>query len=570
VVSDATKAFTLPTTGVAAAAIGAGVALPLVGSYAPVIGDPDSAWFVTSTQHVQRNGFDLLKETQDVFIPHLTIGPLLAFRGYQAAIPFMILTVIGLSALVGYLGYRLTNRGAGALAAASTLLLIPAIPERADRLPMYAAAFFFGYGAGWLLHRAMAQPDKRWLPVAAGVGLVLSYESHGVGQIFVLVPFLLLMLHPWRQARRPFLITLGTMAVFSIPRLLVNLSVDGLSDLRTNYADFMVQDYLTIVNRDFWEHNNDTSPLGYVTNLPSMTEDALGSRTMLLLLVLPIVLAALRSGWSARIFVGVSAVVFLAALAINSPATFGRYLAPLAVGLALVVAVGVVAMLKGGGEARLIGRIVLSVLTAAALFQLVDSVSEKVEQRNQLIVGPAPEFAATIDDDRTVIGVRPHQILWTDPSVPTAYARTMTEEDWVTYLTWPDDDSVVEMMDRYDAGWVYVMPDSRLEVDYHTTWLEPTYGLSAEHVERINESDQFCLVKEVHGHLLYRRGECQPGDLRVRPEEFLMPFYGLTPEEAENGFDGFDDPEEIEGGPESDELDDPTGQLEEDADAAEL
>lgn len=558
-VRGAAKPFTDPVTGLAAALVGTGVALPLVGTYAPVIGDPDSAWFVTSTREVQDHGIGLLQETQDVFVPHLTLGPLLALGGYRAAIPFMILTVVALSALTAYLAYRLTNRGAGALAASVVLLAIPAIPERADRLPMYAAAFFFAYGAGWLLHRAMSdQGANRWLPVGAGLGLVLAYEAHGVGQVFILVPFLLLLLHPWRQARRPLLITFLTMAVASIPRVVVNLSVDGLADFRTNYADFLIQKYLPIVNRDFWGHNNDTTPLGYVTNLPDMTEKALGSRAMLLLLLVPVVLAAVRSGRRARTFVAGSAGIFLLALVVNSPATFGRYLAPLAVGLALVAAVGVTVALRGTDEARLVGRVLLAVLTFAAFFQMMDNVSNAVEQRNTIEGGPTPDLVAAIDDDKTVIGVRPHQLLWTDPSVPTVYGRTMDEEDWVTYISWPDDDTVTEMMDRYDVGWVYVMPDQRLEVIYHETWLEPTYGLTVDHVERLHESDRFCLVTEAGGALLYRYGDCRPGDLRLRPKEFLEPFYGADSEAVEDELES--NSEEFGGTGEDGEEDDVTSE----------
>lgn len=525
-VSEAARVFTEPTTGWAAALVGAGVSLPLVGAYAPLTYDPDSAWFVTSTQHVRNNGIDLLRETQDVFLPHLTIGPLLDLGGYQAAIAFMILTAIALSALTGYLGYRLTGRGSGALVAVVTLLAIPSMPDRADRLPMYAAVFAFAYGAGWLLHRAMGNPERSiWLPVAAGVGFVLAYEAHGVGQVFLLVPFLLLLLHPWHRARRPFLVSLVTIGVLSIPRVVVNLSTDGLQNFRTNYADFTVQKALPVINRDFWGHNNDTTPLGYVTNLPGMAQEALGSRAMLLLVAIPIVLAGLRAGRRARLFVIVSAGIFLTALAVNSPATFGRYLTPLGVGLALVVAVGVAIALRGEGELQLVGRILVVVLSFAAFFQVVDTVSTKVTSRENIVHGPWPRLAAAVDDDRRVTGVRPHQLLWADPAIRTIYGRTMTEEDWVTFLSWPSDQEVTEMMDRNDIGWVYIMPDLRMEIDYHQSWVEPFHDLTVNHAESIMESDRFCLVTEDTGYLLYRYGSCQPGDLRTIPEDVTEEFY---------------------------------------------
>jgi hypothetical protein len=443
-------------------------------------------------------------------------------------------TAIALSGLTAYLGYRLTGRGSGALVAAVSLLVIPAIPERADLLPMYAASFGLAYGAGWILHRSMSNPTRhRWAPAAAGLGFVLAYEAHGVGQIFLLIPFLLLALHPWRRAWRPLVLSLATIAVLSVPRVIVNLSVGGFENFRTNYADFQVQKYLPVINRDFWGHNIETSPLGYLANLPGMTEEVFGGRTLFLLMAIPIGLAAVRAGRRARLFVIAATAVFLAALAVNSPATFGRYLTPLAVGFALVVAVGVVTALRGEGEARVVGRILVVVLGFAAFFQMVDTVSAKMESREELVHGPLPRLAAAVDDDRSVTGVRPHQLVWADPTIRTEYGRTMTEDDWVAFLSWPDDDTVTEIMDRNGIGWVYIMPHPRFEIDYHQTWLEPAYGLEVNHVAGIVESDRFCLVAEEGGHLLYRYGECRPGDLRVMRQE-VAEFYDV-------GFDDGDD-----------------------------
>jgi hypothetical protein len=509
-----TRIFTEPSTALAPALLGAGLALPLIGSYGPNVADPDSAWIVAATQETRDNGIELIQQTQDALLPHLTTSPLLAIGGFQAAVPFMILTMMGLVALTAYLGQRISGHAAGAIAAAAALLAMPAMVARTDRLPMYAAAFAFAYGSGWLLHRAMSDPRRhRWLPLAAGVGFVLAYEAHNVGQIFLMLPFLLLLLHPLRRALRPLALTLATIAVVSIPRIAINLSVDGLKDFRSNYTSWAIsQGYLRQINQNFYGLNVEKSPVRYLGNIPGMVETAVGGRGVLLLIAIPAVLAALRSGRRSMAFVVASAGMFFLALVVAAPATYDRYVTPLAAGFALAAGVGVAIALRDSRTSRTLGMLMVSALVVAAFYQMSDTVASKAEQHAMVSHGPLPTLASYIDDDRRVLGIRSHQLARVDPTIPTLFGRKMAEEDFVTFVTWPSDEEVAELMDRLDVGWVYVLPDPRFEVRYHQTWLEPVYGETVNHPLELAASEDFCLVTDINGYRLYRYGDCQPGD----------------------------------------------------------
>lgn len=548
IVNNAARILTLPTTGLAAVVIGGGVAMPLISTYAPIVHDPDSAWFITSTQHVQENGIGLLQETHDVFLPHLTVGPLLTIGGYQAVIAFVILNMVALAVLTAYIGYRITHDGAGALVAATVLLSIPAIIDRVDRVPMYPAAFFFAYGSAFLLHQAMANPERtRWLPVVSGLGIVLAYEAHGVGQIFLTIPFLLLLLHPWAKSRRPFFIALVTVAVASLPRLWMNVSVDGFRAMRSSYADFSITKYLPIINKEFWGYNSDTTPIGYLANVPGMAERAFGGRGTLLLLLIPLVIAAMNAGRRALVFGVVTTALFIAALTISSPSTFDRYLTPLGVGFALVVAVGAVGILRSGDQGKVIGRVVVGAILVGGLFQMIDTSSGKATDREAIVHGPSSDLAAAVDNDKAVVGVRPYQLLYTDHTIEAINGRLMAEDDWITFLTWPSDEEVAEVLERYNIGWVYIMPDYRFEVEYHQTWTERLYDLPVRHVFEVLNSDDFCLATEEFGNMVFRYGECQPGDLRTVPDEIYESFYDAKADadpEGEVPVDG--SPEETE------------------------
>ena len=101
---DAWRGAFAPPRAVAAWIVGAGVGLPLLALYAPMITDADSAWIVVSTDRVRDQGLHLLQQNQDVFLPHLVVGPLLRLGGYPAANAFAAISVIALLALASTLG----------------------------------------------------------------------------------------------------------------------------------------------------------------------------------------------------------------------------------------------------------------------------------------------------------------------------------------------------------------------------------------------------------------------------------------------------------------------------------
>lgn len=530
--SELTRVFTMPKSGVTAVVLGLSVGFPVIGTYVPLITDTDSGWLITSSLHLRQDGMSVLEETQNVFLPHLIYGPLLAVDGFRAAVLFSIGTTMALCGLTSYLGYKITGTGAGALVAALSLLALKGLPA-ASTLPMYPLMFFFGYGASWLLHRAMADPNRsKLLPVAAGIGFVLTYEAHAIGQLFLLVPLLLLLLHPWSRARLPLAITLVTGLVFSIPRILVNLAEGGTTAFRSNYTDYMTQKYLGIVNRDLWGQDVDAAPVEYLANVPRMTLNAVGSYGLLVLLLIPVLFAALRSRWRSSLFVVICAVLFIAALAVISPSTFARYLTPLGVGLALVAAVGVVAMLKES-QTTTFGWLFAGGLLIMAVAQMTTMVNSVALVSRGVRTGPITQISEAIDDDRGVVGVRSPKLAWVDPNLRTENHRTMTEEDWLTYLVWPNDEAVAEVLDRYDIGWLVIIPnrprDEPLglthEVDYHQTWITPTYGLQVNHVGGAMTSDMLCLSAASDGYLLYRYGSCEPGDIKDVPSGFPYGIY---------------------------------------------
>ena len=120
-----------PPRWIASWIIGAGIGLPLLALYAPMISDADSAWIVVSTNRVREQGMHLLQVNQDVFLPHLVIGPLVRWGGYPAANGFAVVSVIALAR---------ARIGAG--------LLADAAPDRRVRRRVHPAGHARDRGAG--------------------------------------------------------------------------------------------------------------------------------------------------------------------------------------------------------------------------------------------------------------------------------------------------------------------------------------------------------------------------------------------------------------------------------------
>jgi hypothetical protein len=191
---------------------------------------------------------------------------------------------------------------------------------------------------------------------------------------------------------------------------------------------------------------------------------------------------------------------------------FPRYYAPLWPGMAILVGVGGAALARRTGRLRAVARPVAA-LGTVGLAVLAWSSLGKVGERQLMQVRvvhlrPYHELAALIDDDRGVIGARSHALLNVSTRNPTWGGQFLTEDEYVTYLTWPSDEEVLEVLDRHDIGWVLIHANLDLELGYHDTWLLPHHGRPARHVARVAESPSFCRVAAIDGYQLYRVGGC--------------------------------------------------------------
>jgi len=125
------------------------------------------------------------------------------------------------------------------------------------------------------------------------------------------------------------------------------------------------------------------------------------------------------------------------------------------------------------------------------------------------MVAALAALADHIPPGEGVMGVRSNLMVYVDPNLHTLYGRTMSEKDFVTYLTWPDDRAVIRMMRRLGVSWVVVRDSKFGETTYHETWLRPVYGERDRHAHRIHDSDDFCREARINRTVLYSIGSCK-------------------------------------------------------------
>jgi hypothetical protein len=517
----------------AAFALGALLATPLLGLYAPILfNDADSARLVASVRYVQGGTFGYFPETQEPLLPHVLLGPSIALRGLAGAKLFAIASVQTLCGVTALLTRRITGSMWGAGAAALGLLSLSAVLERATHLPMYSTMLALGYFGSWLAYRAMTTPQAHWRYVLpAGLCLALAPEAHGVGQLFLAVPFLLVVFAPtagtgMAQMGR----TYATILVVSLPRIVINLSEGPLATFAGSRTDYWVTNgYVSEIQRRFWGPKLyigiDEGAGEYVTRLPERYLDSLGAQGWLVVVLAGIAWLLCTRG-RARWFV-IAVVAFMAlALTIKRVPPFSRYYSPLWPGMAILVGVLVGSLARRRTLLTRLGAAFCSVvLVAAAAVTYRDSARGFDRVRHAVDTSAYPSLAAAIDDGKGVIGARAHQALMSvSTNIQTWGDQFLTEDEYVTYLTWPSDNVVIEMLERHNIGWVLIHPYLPLELLYNDTWLVPYHGKSARHVDAIAMSPRFCKYLEVGGFVLYKLGSCTPN-----PSSTTFPTRGAAP-----------------------------------------
>jgi hypothetical protein len=203
----------------------------------------------------------------------------------------------------------------------------------------------------------------------------------------------------------------------------------------------------------------------------------------------------------------------LLAITVKQIPAFSRYYSPLFPGMAMLSGVLIAVLLRHRRPLfRTVGAICAAFLLvgAAGTFHNVWRVAERSRQTTEDDL-PVQRLVASIDDDRGVIGARAHQLVFgVTTDIPTWGDQYLTEDEYVTYLTWPSDEEVLDLLARHDIGWVVIHNNHLLETKYNDVWLQPFHGRNAHYLEAVAASSNFCPWFEENLYRLYKVGPCEP------------------------------------------------------------
>jgi hypothetical protein len=490
--------------------------LPLVAFFTRVlIGDSDSARMVASIQYVRHQDWNYLLQTQENYMPHLLIGPILAIGGIAAAKVFTILTVQALAGVVSFVSWKLTGHWVAALGSLLALLSFPGIVERTAFLPMYPMMLALGYAGTYLSYRAIVSQGRTRMILAAlaGLCLALSPEVQPVGQVFILLPALLVVGTGVRRALPALFRVYAALAVFLLPRAIINLSEGGLSHILSYRVDFWItKGYLVQIQREFLLYPLRLSYPDYIGTL--ITRGPRIAGTLGVVVVLLGVAGLVLTRPRLRRFGIVACVFFLAPLLIARAPFASRYFSPLLVGGAWAVGALIAGPIRRPSLAsKAVGVGLVVVLGIFAVVNMGSVLREMRGRQKTVLNSPYRELASRIMNGRGVIGARSSNLLFVDPDLRTYGGQFLSESEYVAYLTWPSDDTVIRVMQKHHIGWVLIMT-RRWEIRYNNAWLVPAYGKSARQVFAVDASPNFCLELEAPPFRLYKLG-CPP---REAPE----------------------------------------------------
>lgn len=516
VIRSLSDAWRAPSGAWVACALGVVVAIPLWVLYAPIVfGDADSARIVAATRYLLdgHDPLDYFRRTQEPTLPPIVLGPVVALWGLAGVKAFAIVSLQVVAGVTAFITYRVTRSLWGAAVAAASLLCLAAVTERAVKLPFYGVMLALGYLGAWLSYAAMTEPDRRFrYALAAGPVLALAAEAHGVGLLFLAVPVLVsVFARDLRDAVDALVRIYGAALVILVPRLAINLSDGGLTAVTSPRADYWITEgHLTEIQTSYFGYAGvGEGRREFLSRLPERFIDLLGPHGWLIV-VLATVAAVLACRGRARIFVLAAIGFFVVAVTQKRIPPFARYYAPVWPGLAVLVGVGCAALLRRGVAGRIAAGLVSVVVAVTAVVTLGDA-SAAYEARRETITSSAmATVAGAVDDGKGVIGARATQVFFSvGADVATWGDQFLTEDEYVTYLTWPSDREVLAMLDEHDIGWVYVISDPTLEIDYNDTWLKPAHGVEARHVSAVDQSPNFCRwLTTLAGNRLYRVGAC--------------------------------------------------------------
>jgi hypothetical protein len=409
--------------------------------------------------------------------------------------------------LVVGVAWRITGM---AWAGAITGLFLMSSPEywqRSSNLPAYQPFVLFGYLGLFLIAYACRDPRRSSaFAIAGGIALALSVYSFTIGLLFL--PAALLVVLVLKSHWKPALLSLSVAGVLLLPFAIWHIAVAGVRHAFYYPHNFLLVEYWDGL-QPFYRRPDYDVPAYATQALPDML---LGAAPIWLWLLAGAGLLVIAKVHGPRVSAIISGTMVAALVphVVTQPAPFPRYAYIVVPAITLVAGVGLTLAVQSLARHRA-GRhlSVLATSTIALLAVLTASTAISTHLDDVRTARASPLYAelqtvaSKIDDDRALLARASYlQALLPDNQVYTFLF--FSEDDYLDYILWQDEERVRELFADRNVGWVVFQKNvHRWERDFNY-WAFTASGYPPRHYICLPQSAGFTEVYDGQSFTLYK------------------------------------------------------------------
>ena len=436
-----------------------------------------------------------------IYAPFFVIG----HPGFATVVPALFGAL--LLALVAVIAWRITGLPWAGAIAGLFLLSSPEYWQRSSNLPAYQPFVFFGYSGLFLIASACRNPrHSTAFAIAGGTALAFSVYSFTIGLLFL--PAALLVVLILRSHWKPALLSLSVAGMLLLPFAIWHIAVAGVRHAFYYPYNFLLVEYWDGLHSFYRRPDYDVP--GYATQaLPDMLLAAAPIWLWLLAGVGLLVIAKVH-GSRVSAMIAAAMVATLVPHIVTQPAPFSRYVYIAVPAIALMAGAGLalaVQLLAQNEARRYLVVLTTSVIALLAVVTASTAISTHLDDvraaRASPLYGELESVASKIDDDRALMARASYlQALLPDNQVYTFLF--FSEDEYLDYILWQDEERVRELFADRDIGWVLFQKNiHRWERDFNY-WAFTATGQPPRHYICLPQSAGFTEVHDGDSFTLYK------------------------------------------------------------------
>jgi hypothetical protein len=469
---------------------------------------PDSGTVLSISRTLAQGDPSIVWSTQSPALQDSLYAALLALDVPVGTYPTVV-SSFGLGLLLGFFAYRATG---DRLAAAVPLLVIAfssAFWIQAGYLTLYSGFVLLGWCGLYLALGYMVHGRSFWWCVGGSLLLAASVYTFTTAIVFMIVPCLAVPFFFSREVARRLGVVWLMVGTLVAPWVIWHLKVGGLKYFYYHPLNWFGVKYLAIVNDEFW-HYERTSLWGYSGSMLNVALHDLVPPALLLLVIPGVWYVWRKLGAKDVLFAFVCLAAYAGVLLFTRPAPYARYFFPILPLVVLFVSAGIWVAIENAGS--VVGRAgLIALIVATGAVALLGEVPSPVSSAQYRYVdrletssgyGDFTAMAELISNTKGGVIARDSSLQALIPNNQMFTHYLLSEDDYVTFLSWRDDGSVIAMLKRRGIEWVLLYQDPRWERDYHV-WLERAYGVAPDHYVRVTTSPWFEHVYQGERFQLY-------------------------------------------------------------------